>query len=577
MSYISALRSKDEVYVWERIGNKRKLVIYPAPYYFYYKSPKGTYTSIYGDKLARYDCADYSEFFALKKQQREKDDEEKIELFESDIPPEIKVLSEHYYGKPAPNLHVTFLDIEVDYMKSTGFASTKNPYAPINSVALYHKWLNKYCVIAVPPEQYQGDEAQLKSDMEAVHPLPDNTDLEIVLVHNERSLLRHFLEQIEDSDVLSGWNSKYFDIPYIGKRLERLKRTEMYLQKLSFPEAPPPRFVEERRMQYFSAEKVQTLQMYGRITTDYLELFKKYEVAERPSYKLESIADEVLPDLPKLTYEGSLSDLYRNNFPWFVRYNIRDTEILHGFEDRLGYVALANEMCHLSTAQFDHVTGTLKLSEYATINYCHHVLGGLIVNDSRAEYDEKPQPGVIDDDDDDEPAIQGAYVLEPKTGMHEWIGSIDINSLYPSSIRAINISPETLRGQFVGDETCGMIAASDAIARGDDTILYLQFEDGTVEEKPAHEWREILEQRKWSVSGYGTVFDQNKLGIIPKILSDWYDKRKEFQKAKKDSERCAAEILEKYSNKPEEVEVHATTSPDLQQHGSQNFGNLNKN
>ena len=107
MSYISAYRSKDDVYVWERVGNKRKFVIYPAPYYFYYKSPKGTYTSIYGDKLARHDCADYSEFYSLKKQQKE--DDNHIELFESDIPPEIKVLSEHYYGKPPPNLHVTFL------------------------------------------------------------------------------------------------------------------------------------------------------------------------------------------------------------------------------------------------------------------------------------------------------------------------------------------------------------------------------------------------------------------------------------------------------------------------------------
>lgn len=563
MSYISAHRSKDEVYVWERVGNKRKLVIYTAPYYFYYKSPKGTYTSIYGDKLARHDCANYSEFYALKKEQR--DGDVQIELFESDIPPEIKVLSEHYYGKPAPPLHITFLDIEVDYMKSTGFASTKNPYAPINSVALYHKWLNKYCVIAIPPDQYQGDVEQLKSDMNDVHPLPGgDVDLEIILVHNERSLLRHFLEQIEDSDVLSGWNSKYFDIPYIGKRLERLKRTEMYLQKLSFPEAPPPRFVEERRTQYFSTEKVETLQIYGRIATDYLELFKKYEVSERPSYKLEAIADEILPDLPKLTYEGSLSDLYRNNFPWFVRYNIRDTEILHGFEDRLGYVALANEMCHLSTAQFDHVTGTLKLSEYATINYCHHVLGGLIVNDSRAKYEETPPPGVVqDEEEDDEPAIQGAYVLEPKTGMHEWIGSIDINSLYPSSIRAINISPETLKGQFVGDETTGMIAASDAIAKNDDTILSLQYEDGTIEEKPAHEWRKILKERKWAVSGYGTVFDQSKLGIIPKILSDWYDKRKEFQAKKKEAEKCAAEILEKYTNKHEEVDVEGTQSSDV--------------
>jgi len=157
---------------------------------------------------------------------------------------------------------------------------------------------------------------------------------------------------------------------------------------------------------------METMDLSGRISADYMVLFKKYEAAGRPSYKLESIADEILPELPKLHYEGSLADLYRNNFVHFVRYNLRDTEVLGGFEKRLGYVDLANQMYHMSTGVYKHVTGTLKLAELATINYCHHTLGGLIVND-------------IDSNGVDS-KIDGAYVLDPKIGMHEYVGSIDV-------------------------------------------------------------------------------------------------------------------------------------------------------
>lgn len=522
MSYISALRKNDEVLVWERVNGVRELKTFPAPYYFYVNDPNGPYTSMYGDKLSRYDFDTAREFYDAKKQLQSA----RVTMWESDIASELRVLSEHYYNKPAPVLNVTFFDIEVDYSAEIGFSSVANPYAPINSVAIYHKWLNKMVLIAIPPEEYKGshDPEEVKIALNKIAPIVDGVETVIIFVKTEKELLMMLMREFEDSDVICGWNSDWFDVPYVGKRLEKYGKRAFSL--LSFPEAPLPKWREVVR----NYRTDMTLDTFGRIRVDYLELFRKYEQEGRPSYKLESIADEFLPTLPKLKYEGSLAKLYRRDFLYFIRYNLRDTEILKGFEEKLGYVQVANVSAHLSTAQFTHVTGTIKLSELSVINECHHELGGLIVNDMT--------PPEIDRQ------IQGALVLYPQTGEHTYTGSIDIKSLYPSAIISLNISPETLRGQFVEE-----IDAYNQIAKRTNKILTLTLEDGTTEENTANEWRTILWDRKWAVSGYGTCFDQSKPGIIPTILKKWFDMRIQYQKLMKEAAANKNEDMIMYYDK----------------------------
>jgi DNA polymerase elongation subunit (family B) len=312
-------------------------------------------------------------------------------------------------------------------------------------------------------------------------------------------------------------NSDFFDMPYIAKRIEKTLGKSQ-LRRLSFEGADMPRY---REVEVFKQQQI-ACDLSGRVHLDYMNLFKKYEVAERPSYKLESIAEEVLPHLPKLEYEGSLADLYKKDFNHFIKYNIRDTEILKGFEKKLGYISLANVMCHSSTSQFKDVFGTLKLSDFAVVNYCHY------------ELDVK-----VPDWDGDKPdgKIQGAYVLLPQIGLHEWIGSIDIGGLYPASIRSINISPETLIGQF-----SDKVNDWERIFNNTDDDLTLEYDTGEVETRTAVEWKKYLLNKKWAVSGFGTVFDQNTPGVFPAILSSWINKRKEYQKLKAkyyaDAEAC---------------------------------------
>ncbi len=521
MSYISTIRRGDNVLVWERNEEEgRDLKTYPAPFYLYVDDPDGEYTSMYGDTLERHDFDNSRDFRFAKNQFRDRG----YATFESDIPPELKVLSQEYYGVEPPKLHITFHDIEVDYNPELGFSSPENPYAPINSVALLHHWKKEYVILAVPPENRTdllpdpaSDEFMKK--LNDVSELPEGYEIKVTLCLNEKELLIRYLVEIEDSDLLCGWNSDFFDMPYIGRRLEKIGKKNFDM--LSFPEGDSPKW-RPVKLAWQPNQEVFALDLSGRINSDYLSLFRKYEYAMRPSYKLQAIADEILPHLPKLEYEGSLHNLYRNDFEYFVRYNLRDTEILGGLEDRLGYVDLANLMFHLSTGVYKHVTGTLKLAELATINYCHHEMDGLIVNDNNTP--------------DEDEQIQGALVLHPKKGMHEWIGSIDINSLYPSAIRSINISPERLMGQFEDE-----VEASNHIAKNSAVLLTFEFDDTTqVPEKVrgkrmilgADQWREQFEELKWSVSGFGTAFDQNKPGIIPTILAEWYDMRKVYQKQK---------------------------------------------
>lgn len=447
------------------------------------------------------------------------------------------------------------------YSGPVGFASIDNPYGEIISVALYHKWLNKYVVLSIPPDTTPNKKDFLKK-LNELEPFEDEGNVELKFFKSEEQLLMSLLDEIQESDLVSGWFSEASDAPYIAKRIES-QLGPRFLKRLSFDGAKPPHW---KKMISRFGQEIETIVPDGRIFVDYLVLYKKFEVIEKLSFKLESIAEDVLPTMRKLTYTGKLSDLYRNDFLFFIRYNIRDTEILKAFEEKLGYVELANMLCNLTTAPWEYIPGTLKMAEAALINYCHYELKRIVKdNQNVGEYndedaDREEEEDYADDEEDWEGpveevvkgkgppkgrkgnSISGAYVLEPKVGMHDWVGSIDVASLYPSSIRALNISPETLVGQFKETEK-----AVDEIKLMSKAPLTLVIENGKRYIKPADAWHQLLTEKKWALSGYGTIFSQNKDGFVPSILASWYKLRKEYQAEKKTFEGQAKAILEKYT------------------------------
>jgi DNA polymerase elongation subunit (family B) len=203
--------------------------------------------------------------------------------------------------------------------------------------------------------------------------------------------------------------------------------------------------------------------------------------------------------------------------------------------------------------------GSVALVEQAIINEAHE-LGFIVPN--RKSTDEKLSEDYVASNDDDEEeggdAVAGAYVVDPKTGIHDWVGSVDINSLYPSTIRTINMSPETLIGQLRPDMTeeflqnkvreenismtealhnlFGTLEYQEVIKRSN-TRIWVDFEQpkkGSMELTASEIYELIFEKgNNWCISANGTIFRTDKEGVIPHLLGRWYAERQQMQKKSK--------------------------------------------
>jgi DNA polymerase elongation subunit (family B) len=489
---------------------------YNPPYYFYVPDDEGTYTSIFGHKLIRAEFDTRDEYEAAKRAFSNR--------FESDIPPLKRVLMDYYYDRPAPPVQFALLDIEVDYAQKIGFAGPTNPYAPINAITVYQSWSKRYLTAVIPPpvdnpngegkirwtELPGNNVAKLEAkinELIAQKNLREGIMPEIHIVGDELELLQLMLEWISEADIISGWNSEFFDIPYICERL-KLAGGDSMLARMEYPGVRPPK--KETVNRFGSEEPI--YKFTGRCHLDYLRLFEKFTFEGRTSYALGNILEEEV-GIGKLEYEGTLEQLYHNDFPTFVAYNFRDVDGLVQLDGKFKFIALANQMAHENTVPFESVLGTVAYVETGIINHAHYKLNRIVHDKRISEHDK----------------VEGAIVLTPKIGLHEWIGSVDINSLYPNTIRSLNISPEKIVGQFEAKEE-----AWRAIWEGTSHRICFTFETGEQHIAPAIEWKKVIHEQKWAVSAYGTVFDQsNGRGVVADILGYWYDERKRLQAEKK--------------------------------------------
>jgi DNA polymerase elongation subunit (family B) len=288
---------------------------------------------------------------------------------------------------------------------------------------------------------------------------------------------------------------------------------------------------------------------------DYLQLYKKYNYESRHSYKLDSIGEMEVGE-NKTQYEGTLDQLYNKDFKKFIEYNRQDTMLLVKIHNKLKFLELANSIAHQNTVLLPTVMGSVAQIEMAVINKAHQM--GMVVPDKQEK-------------ESDEQAAAGAYVATPKKGISEWIGGIDINSLYPSVIRALNMAPETIVAQvrqtltqrYMSDKGKKLASQKARYKDGDDdvtgsilwenlfgsleytaimnqergTMLDVDYEDGrSVEMSAAEIWKMVFDSNKpWMISANGTIFTYEKEGVIPALLSEWYSERKEMQKKLKES------------------------------------------
>ena len=512
MSYVDAWfdRDNDRIHVVERVDGKREYREYPANYVFYYDDPRGKYKTIFDTPVSRFSTRNSKEFHKeLKIQSGNK-------LYESDINPVFRCLEENYLGADTPKLQTAFFDIEVDFHQERGYSPTDDPFNAITAITVYLDWVEQLVTLAMPPKSMTMDTAK------DICKQFDNT----FLFDNEGDLLKTFMDLVEDADILSGWNSEGYDIPYTFNRITRVLSKEDLRRFCLFGQKP-----KKRTFDRFGKEEV-TFDLIGRVHLDYMQLYRKYTYEERHSYSLDAIGEYELGER-KVAYDGTLDQLYNNDFETFIAYNRQDVDLLVRMDKKLQFIDLANVLAHSNTVPIPRTMGAVAVTDMAIVNEAHG--RGLVVPDRPRG--EKPLPAA------------GAYVANPKKGMHQWIGSIDLNSLYPSILRSCNMSTETIIGQIRHTLTRPMIESfNDEIPKAwdskfacleydlvmnkdKDEILHLDFEDGNSYEATGAEIYEIVfnSGQPWILTANGTLFTYEKQGIVPGLLERWYSERKELQ------------------------------------------------
>jgi DNA polymerase elongation subunit (family B) len=538
MSYVDAIWNRDDdiVRVVERDPKKGRIFQeFPARYVFYYPDQRGKHTSIFGDQLTK----------VVSKSWKDHIKEQKIHsshtLFESDINPVFRVLEENYLGKDAPKLNVAFWDIEVDFDPERGYASPEDAFMPITAIAVHLQWLDTLVCLAVPPKTMTMEQAQ-----ESIKDIPNT-----ILYETEAEMLDTFLNLIEDADILSGWNSEGFDMPYTVNRITKVLSKEDTRRLCLFDQFPKKREYEKY------GKAAITYDLVGRVHLDSLELYRKYTYEERHTYRLDAIGEMEIGE-NKTVYEGTLDQLYNNDFRTFIMYNRQDTALLDKLDKKLKFIDLANTLAHECTVLLQTTMGAVAVTEQAIINEAHSK--GLIV----------PSRPRRDDTADNQAA--GAYVAYPKKGLHEWIGSMDINSLYPSAIRALNMGPETIVGQLRQDYTKEEVETK--IAKGNSFAsawegkfgsneyefvmskdishdIIVDWEDGSTDVlSGAQIYDAIFESNQpWMLSANGTIFTYEKEGVIPGLLKRWYAERKDMQAKLRECIKAENKIEEEYWDK----------------------------
>jgi len=318
-----------------------------------------------------------------------------------------------------------------------------------------------------------------------------------VKCNGEAELLKKFISYIEHDhpDILSGWNSEFFDIPYIINRIKKILGDEE-AQKLSpvlklYPRAIRGKYGKEQTRWHIEGISV----------IDYLDVYRRFCMVQRESYKLNSIAEIELGET-KVDYgDTNLSSLADDNWELFVDYNIQDVKLLVKMEDKLRYLELLRMLAYTGLTTFEAAMGSLSV-----------ITGSTAI---RARYRQQRIPTFIRNEID-KGKNPGAYVSEPQQGFQEHIVSFDANSLYPNTMISLNLSPETKMGKI--EET----------NEEEGTVIFRHV-NGNAYTLTKEKFSKFIEKENLTVSKSNVIFSQNKKGIIPEIVDRYYSQRVEIK------------------------------------------------
>lgn len=312
---------------------------------------------------------------------------------------------------------------------------------------------------------------------------------------DEWTLCKRFLEDWQEKcpDIISGWNIKFFDIPYLFNRFNRVLG-EDYTKKLS-----PWGLINQRKVYSMNKENI-AYEILGVATWDYIELYRWYAPGgkSQESYKLDNIAHVELGE-NKLSYDeyDNLHQLYRLNYQKFIEYNIKDVDLIIKLEDKLKLIELGLTLAYDTKSNYEDIFAQTRMWD------------AIIYNDLLEKNYIIPPKNIGEKDD----AFEGAYVKEPQTGMHNWVASFDLDSLYPHLMMQYNLSPEMLIDPK--DYTDDM---REVISSGVSVDKLLNKEVDTSKLSGV------------TLTPNGQFFRTDRQGFLPRMLEEMYEDRKKFKK-----------------------------------------------
>lgn len=388
-------------------------------------------------------------------------------------------------------IKITNIDIETSI--ENGFPDIRMANSAITSITCYNNIEDKYTVFGTG--KYTPDQ-------------PDKV-IHYFQSDNEQAMLELFIGWWQDNipDIITGWNCKFFDIPYI---INRLNRYGLEAKTLS-----PVNNIFEKNIKIAGKDN-QTYLITGVSVLDYLDLYKKYTYKIRESYKLDYIGKVEL-GLRKDQDEKPGYELYKTDYQKFINYNIRDVEIVKKLDDKMKLLDLIITMAYDSGINFEDVFSPVRTWEAIIYRF---LKDQKIATPVKKEQSSSRQ-------------IEGGYVKDPHIGLHKWVVSFDLASLYPHLIQQYNISPETIIKDYPKAEV------------NVDTLVEQDLDTN------------YLKQKNMTLTPNGEHFRTDVQGFLPKLMSKMYNDRVIFKKKmleeqqKKESGDKSQEVINniaKYNN-----------------------------
>ena len=373
-------------------------------------------------------------------------------------------ISDTYKGRvdwDIENLLIVTVDIEVQC--ENGFPSPREAEEELLSITIKNHQSKRIVVWGI------GD---FKTDRE---------DVTYVNCESEVHLLKEFLVFWEKyhPDIVTGWNSEFFDIPYICNRIKKLFG-EDELNRLS-----PWGGIKSREV-YQMGRNHQVYIIPGIAALDYFDLYRKFTYSAQESYRLDHIAFVELGERKDGNPYDTFREWYTKDYQSFIEYNINDVELVDKLEDKMGLIKLCLTMAYDAKVNYTDVLGSVRYWDILIYNYLREK--NIVIPPKRVseKYDK----------------YEGAYVKDPLIGMHNWVMSFDLNSLYPHLIMQYNISPETL-------------------------IPNSEKEDGLVDKILAGKAKNNTE---YCMTPNGAFFRKDKRGFLPEMMENMYNDRTKYKR-----------------------------------------------